>query len=349
MKNLVLITAVAFLMAACNSNKNTEQGLAAAGIHTAVTEEVLQTSQYTYLRVKEGEQERWLAGPKMEASVGETYYYKNAMLMPDFASKELNRTFKEIYFVDKINKNAEAVQNAPAPPAMPDSANKATAAAPGNGADANAGAADEHKVVADEVLQTNQYTYIHAKEGTNDLWLAAAKMNATKGTTYYFHGGLPMKDFVSKELKKTFKDILFVDNITDNPGAAPVNAADNNAASQPVSTGSAIPIEKKEVKITHAKGDLTIASLYENKKSYAGKTVKIKGQVTKYSGGIMKKNWIHLQDGTDFSGKFDLTITTDQEVKVGDTITAEGIITLDKDFGYNYFYDVIMEDGKVTK
>ena len=63
----------------------------------------------------------------------------------------------------------------------------------------------------------------------------------------------------------------------------------------------------------------------------------------------MKKNWIHIQDGTEFDGKFDLTITTDQEVKVGDKISVEGNVHLDKDFGFGYFYDVIVEDAKISK
>ena len=59
----------------------------------------------------------------------------------------------------------------------------------------------------------------------------------------------------------------------------------------------------------------------------------------------MNKNWIHIQDGTDFSGKFDLTVTSDKEVSVGDIVTLEGKIALNKDLGYGYFFDVIMEDA----
>ena len=55
-----------------------------------------------------------------------------------------------------------------------------------------------------------------------------------------------------------------------------------------------------------------------------------------------------MQDGTSNSGEFDFTATTADVVKVGDVITIEGIITLDKDFGAGYLYDVIMENGKVT-
>ena len=63
----------------------------------------------------------------------------------------------------------------------------------------------------------------------------------------------------------------------------------------------------------------------------------------------MGKNWIHLQDGTDFKGKFDLTVTTNETVNEGDKISVEGMITIDKDFGYGYFYEVLMEDAKIIK
>ena len=64
----------------------------------------------------------------------------------------------------------------------------------------------------------------------------------------------------------------------------------------------------------------------------------------------MSKNWIHLQDGTDFEGKFDLTITTSStDVKVDDVVTLEGIVSINKDFGYGYFYEVLLEDAKILK
>jgi len=62
----------------------------------------------------------------------------------------------------------------------------------------------------------------------------------------------------------------------------------------------------------------------------------------------MNKNWLHIQDGTDNSGKFDLAVTTKDSLAVGNTATFKGIITLGKDFGYGYFYDVIMEDAAAT-
>jgi hypothetical protein len=63
----------------------------------------------------------------------------------------------------------------------------------------------------------------------------------------------------------------------------------------------------------------------------------------------MEKNWVHIQDGTDYEGEFDLTITTSRSVSVGDTVTFEGTIALEKDFGYGYFYNILMEEGDLIK
>jgi len=59
----------------------------------------------------------------------------------------------------------------------------------------------------------------------------------------------------------------------------------------------------------------------------------------------MGKNWVHLQDGTADGNSFDLTITTQETVIVGETVTMEGIVVLNKDFGAGYAYEVIIESG----
>ncbi len=115
------------------------------------------------------------------------------------------------------------------------------------------------------------------------------------------------------------------------------------------STGSKVALEKANVSVVPCEGCLKIADLLTGKKDYAGKTVKIKGSVTKFNAEIMGKNWVHLQDGTESDGVFDLTVTTDKVVSVGDIVTFEGKIILDKDFGYGYFYSILMEDGKIVQ
>jgi hypothetical protein len=106
------------------------------------------------------------------------------------------------------------------------------------------------------------------------------------------------------------------------------------------------PAVKMNITVEPCKDCIKISDLLENRKNYSGKTITVTGQVTKFNPQIMGKNWIHIQDGSEFQGAFDLTITTDQEVRVGDTITFAGKIVLDKDFGHGYFYSILMEEGK---
>jgi len=96
-------------------------------------------------------------------------------------------------------------------------------------------------------------------------------------------------------------------------------------------------------------GVTTISELFKNSASFAGKKVKVHGVVVKINKGIMGRNWIHIQDGTNFDGNFDLTITSQEEPKVDDTVTLEGTVSVNKDFGAGYFYNVILEDGTSGK
>jgi hypothetical protein len=206
-----------------------------------------------------------------------------------------------------------------------------------------------HKVKVEEVIQTSNYTYVRASENDNEVWLAVAKQDVEKGGIYYFKGELLMNNFESKELKRTFGTILFIQDFSKQPIL--INPPATGSAAQPsVSPGSkqAVP-ENKSVKVDPLKDGVTVAQLFANKTSYAGKTVKIRGEVVKFSPEIMGKNWVHLQDGTSSGDNYDLTITTMDKVNVGDVVVFEGAITLEKDFGAGYSYELIMEDAKLVK
>lgn len=144
---------------------------------------------------------------------------------------------------------------------------------------------------------------------------------------------------------------LIIISSCKGPGSGPLvtNSFEKTEKSQEMdkqATPSRVAVEKIDVKVEPCKDCVKISDLLENRKAYSGKTIKITGKVTKFNPAIMGKNWIHIQDGSEFQGGFDLTITTDQVVTVGEIITFEGKISLDKDFGYGYFYNVLMEEGK---
>ncbi len=217
-----------------------------------------------------------------------------------------------------------------------------------------------HTVTVLEVIQVVNYSYLRVKEGENEFWIAAPTIDVKPGVILYYEGGMQMIKFESKELKKTFDSILFVDKVSTNRENAlvkkdsiitmPANHGAMDASTQPApSMGSSKDTVKLNIAIEPAKNGISIATLLKNPKQYEGKLVIIKGKVTKYTAGVMGKNWIHLQDGTKFNEKFEIVITTSAEVKDGETVTFEGPITLNKDLGYGYFFEVLMEDGKLIK
>ena len=198
-----------------------------------------------------------------------------------------------------------------------------------------------HQVVVEETIQVSGYTYIRAKEGDKDYWMAVTTMDVKPGETLYYEGSMEMKNFESKELKRKFDAILFAENVSKIP---PTNAGNNIKASPQKPT-----IEKENISVTPAAGGITIAQFFSNPNSYAGKTVKVKGKVVKVNNGIMKTNWVHIQDGTSAGSDFDLTVTTNDNVNVGDVVTFEGSLVLNKDFGYGYSYKVLLENAKANK
>jgi hypothetical protein len=76
--------------------------------------------------------------------------------------------------------------------------------------------------------------------------------------------------------------------------------------------------------------------------------VTVRGKVVKVNGGIMGKNWLHVRDGSGAEGANDLTVTTAGELPaLGAIVVVTGPVTLNKDYGMGYRYDVIVEDAEV--
>lgn len=200
-----------------------------------------------------------------------------------------------------------------------------------------------HKVKAEEIIQTSMYTYVRVSSSDSEYWLAINKANIIEGNTYYWSVGDEMNEFTSKELKRTFRSIFFVQDFTDKP-------ITKNMTMQPkgmpgAMAGKQAAEEKNGISVEKAPGGMTIAELFAGSKDLGGKKVKIRGEVVKFLSGIMGMNWVHLQDGTKNGDNFDITITTDDIVTVGSVVIAEGTVVLNKDFGAGYSYDVIIENA----
>jgi hypothetical protein len=200
---------------------------------------------------------------------------------------------------------------------------------------------EEHKVVAKEVLNTEKYTYINTTQDGEDIWIAIPRSEIEIGATYIYRGGLLKKNFQSKEFNRVFETVYLVSNIRKEN-------ADGSASNEAMGSLQGETLEDDgPIKVTPAEGAITIAELVKNASKYEGKQVIVTGKVVKLNPMIMNRNWVHLQDGT--SKDHDLTVTTTENVSLGQVVTFEGTISLDRDFGAGYRYDLIMEGALLKK
>jgi hypothetical protein len=113
MRPILLFIIPALLLISCDPKQSTKPSdpIAADGVHKVEIKEVIQGATYTYARVSEEGSEYWLATAKSDLSAGAVYYYSNGTEMTQFQSKELERTFESIIFVDALSTEATLQQS----------------------------------------------------------------------------------------------------------------------------------------------------------------------------------------------------------------------------------------------
>ena len=200
---------------------------------------------------------------------------------------------------------------------------------------------NSHQVTVKEVLNANAYTYLLVTEGEKEYWIAVPKSDVKIGKTYTYESGMEMKKFESKDLKRTFDSVLFVEGIVD-PNAPVITE-------KTIDPKTIINSTQLSKGITLAKGAISLHDLFSGRDKLEGKTVILTGKVIKFMPEIMNKNWIHLQDGTSYNGFNDITITSLEKVKVDAIVTLKGTVVLNKDLGSGYKYDILIEDAVVVK
>lgn len=210
-----------------------------------------------------------------------------------------------------------------------------------------------------ERIDADPYSYLHLKTAEGEVWAAVPKAPLEKGAQVAIQDPMTMVDFQSKSLNRKFDKIVF-GTLAGTQVAGKAPAAGQNPQA-PMAAGEKAQAHanlakadvEMDVKVPKAEGEgaHTIAEIYAEKGALAGKTVLVRGKVVKYNPGIMGRNWIHLRDGSGSSadGNNDLTVTTNDETKVGDTVVAKGVLHTDKDFGAGYTYGVIVEEASLQK
>jgi hypothetical protein len=196
-----------------------------------------------------------------------------------------------------------------------------------------------------ETMNSGGYTYVNIEKDGKNTWVAVREMKVEVGQDISFKPGMPMSNFKSKTLNRTFKTIVFSGGPVGQNGKESKNTSAGQKQAS-VQTNKAIKVEKASGPGAH-----TVAELYAKRTELANKGVVIRGQVVKFSANIMGKNWIHIQDGSGnpSKGTNDVLVTSKDMTSVGDIVTVKGTLYKDKDFGSGYKYAVIVEEASINK
>ena len=236
---------------------------------------------------------------------------------------------------------------APPPPPAADAGTSASPALAASHATPAPGAGQRAEGTVLEAVNAGEYTYVHVKTATGEIWAASNTFKVAVGDRVSVPLDTPMENFHSPTLNRDFPLVYFASAITPAGAAAATTAAlpPGHPAPAPASADLAVT-----ALMPPPKGGMTIANLWNNRKMLEGKSVTVHGKVVKYNGGILGFNWAHLQDGSGNAkdGTNDITITSTAETALGDVITVTGTVVLDKDFGAGYAYKVLLQNATIS-
>lgn len=195
-----------------------------------------------------------------------------------------------------------------------------------------------------ETMDAGNYTYVRVSDGKKEYWAAGPRTSVKKGDMIAFSSSMPFKAFHSKALNRDFAVIYFVNQlITDKPNQKPVSNPHAKAVSDP-HAGITQPAGETVSGIKKAHKGKTVAEIFAQRDKLSGKQVSVRGKVIKYTAKVMGRNWLHIQDG---SHNKQLTVTTKKEVKKGDVVLVKGKLALNRDLGFGYVYEVVLEDASI--
>jgi len=212
-----------------------------------------------------------------------------------------------------------------------------------------------------ESMDAGGYTYVQLKNGADKVWVAIPLMKVSVGQHLTLIPGYELKNVASKALNRKFDSIIFSAGLENKPVALspsaikmvhegiPVTSAPAPAAAAPKPKPSQSTISM--VRVTKAKGAnaYTIAQLYSKKAKLEKKEIVVRGRVVKVTTRIMKRNWIHIQDGSGSEARKnnELVITTKDLPKEGDLVTARGTLYNNIDYGSGYKYNLIIQGAQL--
>jgi hypothetical protein len=202
-----------------------------------------------------------------------------------------------------------------------------------------------------ETMDSGGYTYVFIETDNDQRWMATRQTAVQVGDKVQAFPGMPMTEFESKSLNRTFDVVYFLDGLENL--SAPTSPAAQPSGELPAghpNIDSAIETPATDTNVAELKPGQNIAYVYANKDSLASQQISLRGKVVKYNEGILGWNFIHIQDGSGDAadGSNDLTVTSKATTAMGETVVVTGTIILDKDFGAGYRFPLLIEDANIA-
>jgi hypothetical protein len=199
-----------------------------------------------------------------------------------------------------------------------------------------------------ETIKVERYTYVQVDTGKEKIWAATPEFHGKVGDTVVVPAGLVMKNFHSNTLERDFDLVHFVGAISSGENDQDFNQQPQMPTVHPPMGVTSSKPQIDLGKVEKAEDGKTVAEIFAAKEDLAGKQVLVRGKVVKFLPQIMGKNWLHLQDGSGSEGTNDLAVTTAATAEVGDLVLVNGKVSVNRDFGYGYTYEVLVEDAEIT-
>ena len=208
----------------------------------------------------------------------------------------------------------------------------------------------ESMCLSGTVVESNDvdaYTYLRLRTAGGDTWAAIDRAAVPAGSDVAIMQATVMKDFWSRTLDKTFDWIVFGrlaqscgSDVQADAGIAFHHAAASAQGGTPVNLARA-----------DGPNGRTVAEVVAGSAMLGDQPVAVRGQVVRYTSGVMGKNWIHLRDGsgTASNGSDDILVVTDDEAGIGEVVLVKGVVRTNRDFGAGYAYKVLIDDARLER
>jgi hypothetical protein len=207
--------------------------------------------------------------------------------------------------------------------------------------------------VVAEVQQVPNYTYLRLTTARGEVWTAVpSTTSVAPGQAVEVRESTTMTNFTSKALGRTFPTIVFGELVGAAAAPGPAQGSELPPNHPPLGSPSAEnPVAKALDATRQAEPPLTlrIADVFAERQALTGRLVRVKATVAKVT-AVNGVHYAHLTDGSGSAATKDddLVVLSQSPLTVGQAVTIQGSVVLNKDVGIGGAWPVALEGAQLV-